>query len=100
LSGGTTVEVLREIRFKGPQLDWEETLVTALVEESVFGNFNRARFVRGVHTEGDRELSIVPINEYGDLVARVPVGSSLLEVPREGDSSGNAWDPVRMVEIR
>jgi RNA polymerase sigma factor (sigma-70 family) len=99
VQGGATVEVLREIRFEGPLLDWEETLQTALVQQSVEGGFKRARFVRGDPNEGDRELAIVPVDEYGAVMARVPVGPSILEVPEKSDPSGRSWDALRTVDI-
>ncbi|MDE0896861.1 MAG: hypothetical protein OSB10_09800, partial [Planctomycetota bacterium] len=76
------------------------TLTTVMVQETVEGSFGQARFVHGDPNEGDREFTIVPVGEYGDVVARVPVGTSMLEVPGKSDSSRKTWDLLRVVDIR
>lgn len=100
LPDGGTLEVVREIRFEGPEFDWVGTLTTVMVQETVEGSFGQARFVHGDPNEGDREFTIVPVGEYGDVVARVPVGTSMLEVPGKSDSSRKTWDLLRVVDIR
>lgn len=100
LPGDAMVEMVREIRFDGARFDWEGALTTVPIEEWVEGDFEQARFVRGIHDEGDRELTTVPIGEDGILEARVPVGRSSLQVLAKNISSDNTWDVIRVVEIR
>lgn len=98
--GGATIEVVREIHFEGTHLDWEETLLTDWVEDSLEGGFKRARFVHGDRSVGDREITIVPLGRDGSFRARVPVGTSVLEVDDKNDTSGRNWDFLKRVEIQ
>lgn len=98
LPGGVRVEVLREIRFRGPRLDWEESLATAEVQEFVLGDPDRVRLIRGSQGIGDRELAIVPV-VHGELRARVPVGESTLQVPDPSPDSRSGWKSLRTVSV-
>lgn len=96
---GARIEMLREVRLQGPKFEWEESLSTAPVEEWLDGFPEQARFVRGLEDQGARELTFVSVGKDGLLRARVPVGSSSLQVPAREDPSGKAWEVVREIVV-
>ncbi|MFT7671099.1 MAG: RNA polymerase sigma factor (sigma-70 family) [Planctomycetota bacterium] len=100
LTGGATVELLRELQLQGPVFEWEEILLTGPVEERVEGNPSQVRFVHGIEDRGDRELTIVPVDQNGFLKSHVPIGNSSLEIPVEDPSARSAWEIIQMVEVR
>lgn len=99
LPGGARVEVLRELQFRGPRLDWEESLTTAEVQDFVPGDPDRVRLLRGTDGLGDRERTIVPMVQ-GELRAQVPVGESNLQVPDPSPDSRTGWASLRTLTVR
>ena len=97
--GGATIEMFREVRLKGPLFEWDGKLSTAPVDEWLDDYPERARFVRGDEKEGDRELTLVAVGGDGVVKARVPVGSSSLQVPSKDDPSGKTWDAIQRVDV-
>ena len=99
LEGGAKVEVLRELRLTGPRQEWRGALATGLLRETIDREASEVRLVRGRYDSGEREITLVPLAE-SELHARVPVGSSSLQVQTGRTDWGPAWTRLRQVEVR
>ena len=99
IEGKVKIEALREIRLEGTQQRWDGNLTTGPLSESVEGDHDEARLVRGHYYEGDREITLLPI-EGGRCEGRVPTGSSSFQISDGMSNFGELWRSLRMVEVQ
>lgn len=85
-------------RPSGPRQEWDGTLTTGPLSETVEGDHGEVRLVRGHYYEGDREITHVPMKD-GRCEARVPAGSSSFQVSEGMTQFGPAWERIRTVEV-
>ncbi|MCP3920246.1 MAG: sigma-70 family RNA polymerase sigma factor [bacterium] len=98
LPGGVRVEVLREVQLEGTRREWDGTLTTGALSESVEGDHEEVRLVRGHYYEGDREITHAPVTA-GHCDVRIPSGRSSLQTSAGMTDFGQAWQTLRMVDV-
>lgn len=99
LDGEMRAKVVRILELGGTRVDWEESLETGPVDESVDIAEGPARICRGNSYGKTYELTFLGANSEGRVVGRAFTGESHIQTERQL-SIGAIWANLRPLEIR